>query len=82
MAEHEKAIVYVHVVNRHGSIDTASAEFLAALRPRVHIIPSWSATHPASSVLKGVLSPRAYAGARDVFALQFRDATTDPVPTK
>ena len=48
----EKAIaeavgpVDVHVVNHHGSIDPASPEFLAALRPRVHIIPSWSPTHP------------------------------------
>lgn len=65
----------VHVVNHHGSIDTASAEFLAASRPRVHIIPSWSPTHPAPSVLKRMLSPRAYPGERDVFALQFREPT-------
>ena len=37
----------VHVVNHHGSIDPASPLFLATLRPRVHIVPAWSATHPA-----------------------------------
>ena len=77
----EKAIadavseVDVHVVNHHGSIDPASPEFLAALRPRVHIIPSWSPTHPAPSVLKRMLSERAYPGPRDVFAVQFREPT-------
>ena len=77
----EKAIadavgpVDVHVVNHHGSIDPASPEFLAALRPRVHIIPSWSATHPAPSVLKRMLSERAYPGSREVFAVQLREPT-------
>ena len=77
----EKAIaeavgpVDVHVVNHHGSIDPASPEFLAALRPRVHIIPSWSTTHPAPSVLKRMLSERAYPGPRDVFAVQLREPT-------
>ncbi len=77
----EKAIadavgkVDVHVVNHHGSIDPASPEFLAALRPRVHILPSWSTTHPAPSVLKRMLSERAYSGPRDVFALQLREPT-------
>ena len=77
----EKAIadaigpVDVHVVNHHGSIDPASPEFLAALQPRVHIIPSWSPTHPAPSVLKRMLSERAYPGPRDVFAVQLREPT-------
>ena len=77
----EKAIaeivgpVDVHVVNHHGSIDPASPEFLRALRPRVHIIPSWSPTHPAPSVLKRLLAERAYDGARDVFAVQLREPT-------
>ncbi len=77
----EKAIadafgpVDVHVVNHHGSIDSASPEFLAALKPRVHIIPAHSATHPAPSVLKRLLSERAYEGPRDVFILQFREPT-------
>lgn len=77
----EKAIAHivgpvdVHVVNHHGSIDPASPEFLAALRPRVHIIPSWSPTHPAPSVLKRILSPRAYPGPRDVFAVLLREPT-------
>lgn len=67
--------VDVHVVNHHGSIDPASPAFLAALTPRVHIIPSWAPTHPAPSVLKRLLSPRAYDGPRDVFLLQFYEST-------
>jgi hypothetical protein len=67
--------VEVHVVNHHGSIDPASPFFLATTRPRVHIIPAWSPTHPAPSVLKRLLSERAYPGPRDVFILQFREPT-------
>ena len=65
----------VHVVNHHGSIDPASPPFLAALRPRVHIVPAWSITHPAPSVLKRLLSKRAYPGRRDVFIVRFREET-------
>jgi hypothetical protein len=67
--------VEVHVVNHHGSIDPASPFFLATLRPRVHVIPAWSPTHPAPSVLKRILSERAYPGPRDVFVLEFREPT-------
>jgi len=67
--------VDVHVVNHHGSIDPSSPYFLAALRPRVDIIPAWSPTHPAPSVLKRLLSERAYPGPRDVFILEFREPT-------
>jgi hypothetical protein len=67
--------VDVHVVNHHGSIDPASPFFLATTRPRVHIIPAWSPTHPPPSVLKRLLSERAYPGPRDVFILQFREPT-------
>jgi hypothetical protein len=67
--------VEVHVVNHHGSIDPASPFFLLALRPRIHIVPAWSPTHPAPSVLKRLLSERAYPGPRDVFIIQFREPT-------
>ena len=67
--------VDVHVVNHHGSIDPASPFFLATLRPRVHIIPAWSPTHPAPSVLKRLMSERAYPGPRDVFILELREPT-------
>jgi hypothetical protein len=67
--------VEVHVVNHHGSIDPASPLFLATLRPRVHIVPAWSPTHPAPSVLKRLLSERAYSGPRDVFVLELREPT-------
>lgn len=65
----------VHVVNHHGSIDPASPEFLAALRPRVHVIPSWRPSHPAPVVLKRILTPSAYEGERDVFATALREST-------
>jgi glyoxylase-like metal-dependent hydrolase (beta-lactamase superfamily II) len=67
--------VDVHVVNHHGSIDPASPFFLSTLRPRVHIVPSWAPTHPAPSVLKRLLSERAYPGPRDIFLVQFREPT-------
>ncbi len=65
----------VHVVNHHGSIDPASPEFLGALRPRVHVIPSWRPSHPAPVVLKRILTPSAYEGERDVFATVLREST-------
>jgi beta-lactamase superfamily II metal-dependent hydrolase len=67
--------VEVYAVNHHGSIDTATPAMLAALRPRVSIVPAWSATHPSPSVLKRLLAERAYAGPRDVFILELREAT-------
>ena len=39
------------------------------------ILPAWSPTHPSPDVLKRMLSPRVYPDPRDVFILQFRDAT-------
>lgn len=67
--------VDVAVVNHHGSIDPSGAAFLAALRPRVHVFPSWAPTHPDPSSLKRVLAPRAYEGPRDVFATAFSEAS-------
>jgi len=67
--------VDVHVVNHHGSIDPASPFFLDALRPRVHIIPSWRPSHPAPVVLKRIMTPSAYPGERDVFTVALRQST-------
>ncbi len=67
--------VDVHVVNHHGSIDPANPAFLAALRPRVHILPSWAASHPAPGVFKRLLNQRIYPGPRDVFATRIRPQT-------
>ena len=65
----------VHVVNHHGSIEVENPVFLSMLRSRVMILPAWSPTHPSPDVLKRMLSPRVYPDPRDVFILQFRDAT-------
>jgi beta-lactamase superfamily II metal-dependent hydrolase len=67
--------VEVHVVGHHGSIDPASPELLAALRPRVHILPTWAPSHPAPVVVKRLLNPRIYPGPRDLFATYLRDPT-------
>jgi len=67
--------VDVVVIDHHGSIEPANAIFLATLRPRVAIVPAWSTTHPAPVVLKRLLNRRIYADPRDIFVLEFRDAT-------
>jgi beta-lactamase superfamily II metal-dependent hydrolase len=63
----------VHVVNHHGSIDPASATFLATLRSPVMILPSWSSTHPSQDALKRMLATRLYPGPHDVFATLVRE---------
>jgi beta-lactamase superfamily II metal-dependent hydrolase len=65
----------VLVVNHHGSIEPANPFFLAALAPRVVIVPAWSPTHPSPDVLKRLLSKRIWPGPRDVFVTRLRDAT-------
>jgi len=63
----------VHVVNHHGSIDPASAEFLSTLRSPVMILPAWSPTHPSQDSLKRMLATRLYPGPHDVFATTLRE---------
>jgi beta-lactamase superfamily II metal-dependent hydrolase len=65
----------VHVVNHHGSIESANPVWLATLRSRVLIVPAWAATHPSPDVLKRLLSPRLYDGPRDVFVTVLREQT-------
>jgi beta-lactamase superfamily II metal-dependent hydrolase len=65
----------VHVVNMHGSISVENPFFVTALRSRVTILPSWSATHPSADVLKRLLAPLAYPGPRDIFATVLREPT-------
>jgi len=63
----------VHVVNHHGSIDPASAIFLATLQSPVMILPAWSATHPSQDSLKRMLTKRLYPGVHDVFVTTLRE---------
>jgi len=65
----------VHVVNHHGSIEEENPFFLATLRSRVMVLPSWSPTHPSQDVIKRMLSTRIYPEPRDIFAVLLRDVT-------
>ena len=62
------------VLNHHGNRDSQNASFVAALRPRVWIIPVWSSDHPGHDVLDRMYSTRLYSGPRDVFATNMIDA--------
>jgi hypothetical protein len=65
----------VHVINHHGSLEEENPAWLATLRSRVMIVPAWAATHPSPDVLKRMMSPRVYAGPRDIFVTLFREST-------
>ncbi|HUL75017.1 MAG TPA: MBL fold metallo-hydrolase [Vicinamibacterales bacterium] len=65
----------VHIVNHHGSIEEENPFFLATLKSRVMIVPAWAATHPSPDVLKRMLATRVYPDPRDIFILEFREAT-------
>jgi beta-lactamase superfamily II metal-dependent hydrolase len=56
------------VLNHHGNRDSTNAFLVSTLRPRVWIIPVWSADHPGHDVLDRMYSTRLYPGPRDVFA--------------
>jgi hypothetical protein len=56
------------ILNHHGNRDSQNAFFLAALRPRVFIIPVWSSDHPGHDVLDRLYSKRMDPGPRDGFA--------------
>jgi hypothetical protein len=62
------------VVNHHGNRDSTNAAFVSALRPRLWIIPVWSADHPGHDVLDRMFSTRLYPGARDVLATNMIEA--------
>ncbi len=67
----EKAIAWVtgpvdvHVANHHGS--QAHPFFLAALRPRVHIVEVWAVIQPRPHVFERLFDDSIYPGPRDVF---------------
>ena len=62
------------VVNHHGNRDSTHAFFVSTLRPRLWIIPVWSADHPGHDVLDRMYSTRLYPGPRDVLATNMIDA--------
>jgi hypothetical protein len=66
--------VDVALLDHHGNRDSTNASLVSTLRPRVWIIPVWSADHPGHDVLDRMYSTRLYPGPRDVFATNMLDA--------
>jgi hypothetical protein len=62
------------ILNHHGNRDSQNANYVAALRPQVWVIPVWSSDHPGHDVLDRMYSTRLYPGPRDVFATNMLDA--------
>ena len=67
--------VSVSTCNHHGYFDATGAEMVRALSPRVWVLQSWHASHPALSVLANLYSQTLYPGERDVFCLSLNPAT-------
>jgi beta-lactamase superfamily II metal-dependent hydrolase len=67
--------VEVCEANHHAYYDAMGTIFLQAVRPRVHIIQSWSPSHPSPSVLTRMTSSRIYPGPRDVFSTNVMEET-------
>lgn len=76
LAARAAAPVSVSTCNHHGYFDANGPEMVRALRPRIWILQSWHATHPALSVLANLYSPLLYPGERDVFCLGLNPATS------
>ncbi len=55
-------------LDHHGYYDATSPDFVRYMHPRVYVIQTWHASHPALSVLNEIYSPVLSTGPRDVFA--------------
>ena len=66
--------VDVALLDHHGNRDSMNAFLVTTLRPRVWVIPVWSADHPGHDVLDRMYSQRLYPGPRDVFATNMLEA--------
>jgi beta-lactamase superfamily II metal-dependent hydrolase len=66
--------VSVATCNHHGYFDATGPSFVRAVQPRVWILQSWHASHPALSTLANLYSPVLYPGPRDVFCLGLHPA--------
>ena len=67
--------VSVSTCDHHGYFDATGPEMVRALHPRVWVLQSWHASHPALSVLANLYSQTLYPGERDVFCLSLNPAT-------
>jgi hypothetical protein len=61
--------VSVAAANHHGYFDACGPSSIRALRPRVWILQTWHASHPAINVLANLFSTELYPGDRSVFAV-------------
>jgi beta-lactamase superfamily II metal-dependent hydrolase len=66
--------VSVSTCNHHGYFDATGPGFVRAVQPRVWILQSWHASHPALSTLANMYSPILYPGPRDVFCVDLHPA--------
>jgi hypothetical protein len=67
--------VDAYLLDHHGYEDSQNGNLLAALQPRVLIIPAWDISHPARMVLERVFSDKVYVGTRDIFTTQLLPQT-------
>lgn len=61
--------------NHHGSWDSNSIPFLAALRPRVIVVDSRADGHPSVNSWRRMTSQRVWSGDRDIFVTNVSAAT-------
>jgi len=61
--------------NHHGSWDANAIPFLAALRPRVIVVPARAEGHPAVNTWRRMDSQRVWPGERDIFVTNTSEAT-------
>lgn len=61
--------------NHHGSWDSNSIGFLAALRPQVIVVPSRAEGHPSVNTWKRMTSTQVWPGERDIFVTNVGPAT-------
>ena len=61
--------------NHHGSWDSNSIPFLAALRPRVIVVGSRAEGHPSVNTWRRMTSRRVWSGERDIFVTNVSPAT-------
>lgn len=67
--------VDVMKANHHGSWDSNSVPFLAALRPRVIVVTTRADGHPSVSTWRRMTSERVWPGPRDIYVTAVTPAT-------
>lgn len=68
--------VNVSTCDHHGYFDATGPEMVRSLRPRVWVLQSWHASHPALSTLANLYSRTLYPGDRNVFCTSLNPAAS------